>query len=83
VEILKVQNLSKVYGKGDTQIKALDDISFGVEKGDFVGRAALARAKEAGLTRTLVGLEMVERGIARDEYRCMNGAWARVAGSAC
>jgi aminomethyltransferase len=43
-----------------------------MEKGDFVGRAALARAKEAGPSRTLVGLEMVERGIARDEYRCLN-----------
>ncbi len=39
---------------------------------DFVGRAELQRAKAAGLTRTLVGLEMVERGIARDEYRCVN-----------
>jgi aminomethyltransferase len=38
-----------------------------VEKGEFIGRAALQRAKEAGLSRTLVGLEMVERGIARDE----------------
>jgi putative ABC transport system ATP-binding protein len=36
VEILKVQNLSKVYGKGDTQIKALDNVSFSVEKGEFV-----------------------------------------------
>jgi putative ABC transport system ATP-binding protein len=36
VEILKVNNLSKVYGKGDTQIKALDDVSFSVEKGEFV-----------------------------------------------
>jgi aminomethyltransferase len=43
-----------------------------MEKGDFVGRAALQRAKAAGLTRTLVGLEMVERGIARDEYRCLD-----------
>jgi aminomethyltransferase len=43
-----------------------------MEKGDFVGRAELQRAKDAGLTRTLVGLEMVERGIARDEYRCLN-----------
>jgi aminomethyltransferase len=43
-----------------------------LEKGDFVGRAALQRSKDAGLTRTLVGLEMVERGIARDEYRCLN-----------
>src|SRR4029077_14519018 len=41
-----------------------------MEKGDFIGRAALERAKSAGLTRTLVGLEMVERGIARDGYCC-------------
>jgi aminomethyltransferase len=43
-----------------------------MDKGDFVGRAALERAKSAGLTRTLVGLEMVERGIARDGYCCCN-----------
>jgi aminomethyltransferase len=41
-----------------------------MEKGEFVGRGALERAKAAGQTRTLVGLEMVERGIARDEYCC-------------
>jgi aminomethyltransferase len=45
-----------------------------MEKGDFIGRAALERAKAAGLTRTLVGLEMVERGIARDGYCCCNEA---------
>jgi aminomethyltransferase len=45
-----------------------------MEKGDFIGRAALERAKVAGLTRTLIGLEMIERGIARDEYRCCNEA---------
>src|ERR1700752_3886672 len=43
-----------------------------MEKGDFIGRAALERAKAAGLKRTLVGLEMVERGIARDGYCCCN-----------
>lgn len=43
-----------------------------MEKGDFLGRAALERAKAAGLMRTLVGLEMVERGIARDGYCCCN-----------
>jgi aminomethyltransferase len=43
-----------------------------MEKGDFIGRSGLQGAKDAGLTRTLVGLEMIERGIARDEYRCMN-----------
>ncbi len=45
-----------------------------MEKGDFIGRAALERSKSAGPTRTLVGLEMVERGIARDGYCCCNEA---------
>jgi aminomethyltransferase len=45
-----------------------------MEKGDFVGRAALERAKAAGLTRTLVGIEMIDRGIARDEYRICHEA---------
>ena len=43
-----------------------------MDKGDFIGRTALERARAAGLTRTLVGLEMVERGIARDGYCCCN-----------
>jgi aminomethyltransferase len=41
-----------------------------MEKGDFVGRAALEQARAAGLRRTLVGIEMLDRGIARDEYCC-------------
>jgi aminomethyltransferase len=45
-----------------------------MEKGDFIGRAALERAKAAGLTRTLVGLEMIDRGIARDAYCCCSDA---------
>jgi aminomethyltransferase len=40
-----------------------------MEKPDFIGRAALEKAKAAGLKRTLVGLEMIERGIARDGYK--------------
>jgi len=43
-----------------------------MDKGEFLGRAALEKAREAGLQRTMVGLEMVERGIARDGYRCLN-----------
>ncbi len=45
-----------------------------MEKGDFIGRAALERARLAGVKRTLVGIEMIDRGIARDEYRCCNDA---------
>jgi aminomethyltransferase len=38
-----------------------------LDKGDFVGREALAQQKEAGIKRKLVGFEVTERGIARDE----------------
>ncbi|MGA8150324.1 MAG: glycine cleavage system aminomethyltransferase GcvT [Terriglobales bacterium] len=43
-----------------------------MEKPEFVGRAALEKAKSEGLKRTLVGLEMVERGIARDGYKILD-----------
>ncbi|MEN8165395.1 MAG: glycine cleavage T C-terminal barrel domain-containing protein, partial [Acidobacteriota bacterium] len=39
------------------------------EKGEFIGRAALEKQKAAGLTRKLVGFEMVGRGIARSHYK--------------
>ncbi len=43
-----------------------------MEKAEFVGREALERAKASALQRTLVGLEMVERGIARDGYKVLD-----------
>jgi glycine cleavage system T protein (aminomethyltransferase) len=43
-----------------------------MEKLEFVGRAALEKAKAAGVTRTLVGLEMTGRGIARDGYKVLD-----------
>jgi aminomethyltransferase len=49
-----------------------------MEKGDFLGRAGLERARAAGSQRTLVGLEMVERGIARDGYGCLDEAGNRI-----
>src|SRR5216683_1640073 len=42
-----------------------------MEKPDFMGRVVLEKAKAEGLKRTLVGLEMVDRGIARDGYRVL------------
>ena len=45
-----------------------------MEKGDFVGRSALEEARAAGFKRTLVGIEMVERGIARDGYHILDEA---------
>jgi glycine cleavage system T protein (aminomethyltransferase) len=45
-----------------------------MEKPEFVGRQALEQTKAASLKRTLVGLAMVERGIARDGYRILNSS---------
>jgi aminomethyltransferase len=49
-----------------------------MEKPEFVGRAALERAKAAGVKRTLVGLEMTERGIARDGYKVQDAEGGEV-----
>src|SRR5207244_5992089 len=49
-----------------------------MEKPEFVGREALERAKREGLKRTLVGLEMVERGIARDGYKVLDGSGTEI-----
>jgi aminomethyltransferase len=43
-----------------------------MEKTDFIGHKALEKAKAAGVKRTLVGLEMTERGIARDGYKVLD-----------
>ena len=45
-----------------------------MDKPDFIGRAALAKASAMGVKRTLVGLEMLDRGIARDEYQVYDAA---------
>jgi len=45
-----------------------------MEKPEFIGRAALEKGKAEGVKRTLVGLEMTERGIARDSYKLLDVA---------
>jgi aminomethyltransferase len=49
-----------------------------MEKPEFIGRAALEKAKAAGVKRALVGLEMTERGIARDGYKVLDGAGSEI-----
>jgi aminomethyltransferase len=49
-----------------------------MEKPDFIGRAALEKAKADGLKKTLVGLEMVDRGIARDGYKVLDAARSEI-----
>jgi aminomethyltransferase len=44
-----------------------------MEKPEFIGRAALEKAKVTDVKRTLIGLEMIGRGIARDDYKVQDG----------
>lgn len=43
MEILRVENLSKVYGKGQTKVTALDNVSFSVQKGEFISIVGASR----------------------------------------
>jgi aminomethyltransferase len=49
-----------------------------MEKAEFIGRVELEKAKAAGVKRALVGLEMTERGIARDDYKVLNEAGSEI-----
>ena len=57
MEILKVEHLCKTYGKGETKIKAVDDISFSVSKGDFVAIVGASGSGKSTLLHLLGGVD--------------------------
>lgn len=62
MEILKVEHLCKEYGKGDTLVKALDDISFSVNKGEFVAIVGASGSGKSTLLHILGGVDRPTSG---------------------
>ena len=62
MEILKVENLSKIYGKGENQVKAVDNISFSIEKGEFVAIIGASGSGKSTLLHMLGGVDRPTSG---------------------
>ena len=72
---LRLEAGMALYGHEITEATTLLEANLGwickLDKPDFIGRDVLVHQKETGLTRKLVGFEVTERGIARDDYDVM------------
>ena len=62
MEILKVENLTKVYGSGPTQVVALDNISFSVKKGEFLAIVGASGSGKSTLLHLIGGVDRPTSG---------------------
>lgn len=62
MEILKVENLCKIYGKGENEVKAVDNVSFSVKKGEFVAIVGASGSGKSTLLHLLGGVDRPTSG---------------------
>ena len=62
MEILKVENLTKIYGKNTTKVVALDNVSFSVEKGEFVAIVGASGSGKSTLLHLIGGVDRPTSG---------------------
>lgn len=62
MEILRVENLTKIYGKDSTEVVALDHVSFSVEKGEFVAIVGASGSGKSTLLHLLGGVDRPTEG---------------------
>ncbi len=62
MDILKVEHLSKIYGQGDNEVRALDDVSFSVPKGQFVAIIGPSGSGKSTLLHILGGVDRPTSG---------------------